>query len=125
MTPNFIKSHEAAADIERYRFVAFSGTGKLVTTAAAATDPIIGSSDTFGAEAGQMADIIQGGWGSIEAGGTFAAGDPLTADADGKAVKAEPVAGSIVRIGGFAQDAAVDGDIVDYLVAPGIINTPA
>ncbi|HOV04492.1 MAG TPA: DUF2190 family protein [Hyphomicrobiales bacterium] len=125
MTPTFIKSFLAAADIPARRLVAFSAGTTTVVPAAAATDPIIGVSDHLAVVAGGMADVIQGGWGEVVAGGAIAPGDPITSDAEGRAIKAEPVAGAVVRVAGFAQSDAALGDVIDYLVAPGVLATPA
>ncbi len=124
MTPSFIKSFPAGADVDGQRIVKFSGTDNEVVAGAANTDALIGVSDTLGADAGDMLDVIQGGWGNVQAGGNLSAGDPITADANGKAVAAAPVASTVVRYVGFVMVDAVDGDIVPFLFAPGIINTP-
>lgn len=120
-----IKSFRANAIVTGLRLVAASTTDKEVVTASDPTDLIIGVADTFDTDAGEMADTILSGVAPVKAGGDIDFGDPFTADADGKAVKAVPVAGSVVRYAGFAlQDAALD-DEFSAVIAPGILNTPA
>lgn len=120
-----IKSFRALTLVHGLRLVAASATDKQVETASAATDPILGVADTFDTEAGEMADVIMSGLAPVMAGGDIDFGDPVTADADGYAVAAVPVAGSLVRIAGFAMCDATTGDRFDILVSPGILNTPA
>ncbi|ELT49071.1 MULTISPECIES: DUF2190 family protein [Brucella] len=119
MTPTFIKSFRALAAVAGYLIVKAGVDGVAVATSE--TDPLIGAADSMGAPADGMLDVIQGGHGEVRAGGTFAFGDPLTADAQGRAVKAVPVAGKLVRIIGFAMQDADENDIVPYLFAPGCI----
>lgn len=119
-----IKSFRALALVAGQRLVAASATDREVVTASAPTDLIMGVADTFDTDPGNMADVIMSGPAIIQAGGDIDFGDPITADANGKAVKAIPVAGSIVRYAGFAlQDAAAD-DLFNGQIAPGILNTP-
>ncbi|MFT0861745.1 hypothetical protein [Ancylobacter sp. G4_0304] len=118
MTPTFIKSHLAAAAIAPYRILKLDATG--VSQAAAATADIVGVSDSMGADAGKMADVIQGGWAEVEYGGNVVAGKPLTADAQGRAIQA--TAGAGVRIIGFAQAGGALGDIGAVLFAPGYFS---
>lgn len=125
MIPVLIKGLEAAAPIAGNRIVAFNGVGAKVATATAATDKLAGVSDRMGAQTGGLVDTIQVGLGDVQLGGTVAAGDLATSDAQGRAVKAMPVAGSQVRTIGEFQDAGVSGDIVPILVVPGVISTPA
>lgn len=117
-TPTFIKSHLAAAAISPFRILKLAAAG--VSMAGAATDDIVGVSDSMGADAGKMADAIQGGWAEVEYGGNVMPGKPLTADAQGRAVQA--VAGAGVRIIGFAQQAGALGDIKSVLFAPGFYS---
>ena len=58
----------------------------------------------------------------VEAGGTLAAGDPLTSDASGKAVKATTGGDRLI---GFALTSASAGDIITYIHAPGTLGVAA
>ncbi|PRA87929.1 hypothetical protein CQ054_05890 [Ochrobactrum sp. MYb29] len=119
MTPTFIKSFLALAAVAGHLIIKAGVDG--VSVATSNTDPLIGTADSMGAPADAMLDVVQGGHGEVRAGSTFAFGDPLTADAQGRAIKAEPAAGKLVRIIGFAMQDAVENDIVPYHVAPGCI----
>lgn len=124
MNPVLTLSRAALAAITGNLIVAYSGDG--VITATGPTDPLAGVADSMGASAaGNMLDVVKVGLGEVRAGGTITAGDPLTSDAAGKAVKAVPVAGSLIRLIGFAEVDAEDGDIFEFDVAPGVLNTPA
>ncbi|MEI6158362.1 MAG: capsid cement protein [Roseococcus sp.] len=71
-----------------------------------------------GAASGERMDIALGGLVEVVAGGTIAAGDPVTSDASGAAVIAAPAAGVNARVLGFAHEAAVAGDIFRVLLSP-------
>lgn len=120
MTPTFIKSFRALVAVAGYLIVKAGIDG--VEVASSSTDPLIGAADSMGAHADGMLDVIQGGWGEVRAGGVLKFGDPLTSDAQGRAVKAEPDAGEIVRTIGFAMSDAAENDIIPYHVAPGCIG---
>ncbi len=124
-TPIFTKSFRTgAAAIVGYLIIKF-GAGGFAEVASAPTDPLIGAAGALGAPANGMVDVDEAGWSEVRAGGNISWGDPLTTNNQGKAVKAVPVAGSVIRIIGFARmDAAAD-DIIPFIVAPGVLATPA
>lgn len=124
MTPVLTKSFKTEAAIEGHLIVA-AGDGGVVIAATSARMPLIGAAGSMGAPAYGMLDVVLVGRDEVRAGGDISFGDPLTSDANGKAIKAVPVAGSVIRVVGFAQTDASDGDIFPYLVAPSVIATPA
>jgi hypothetical protein len=79
----------------------------------------------MGCDASEMLDVIMAGEGEVTAGGNIAFGDPLTSDANGKAVKAVVTSSASVRIAGFANQAAVAGDVFRYTIAPGFLTKPS
>lgn len=121
MNPTLIKNKVAEADVAAYRIVKHGSAGGVVQ-AADASAALVGISIELPAAAGARLDVAQGGIPSVEYGDTIAAGDPLTADADGKAVKAAPAAAQNAFIIGFAEVDGVAGDIGSVLFAPGSIN---
>lgn len=124
-TPLLIKSFRVgAAAIAGFLIIKF-GAGGAAELATAGTDPLIGTAGSMGAPANGMVDVDEVGWSEVRAGGNVSWGDPLTANNLGRAIKAVPVAGSVVRIIGFARSDASDGDIIPYIVAPGVLATPA
>lgn len=118
MIPLLIKSLRAEADVLPYRIVAFSevATNSMVSLAAAASDPLAGTTGKLGAKAGDLVDVVVIGEGEVQLGGTVTAGAPLTSNAAGKAIVAT-VAGQ--RIIGFAGAPGVADDIIPYTAAPG------
>jgi hypothetical protein len=121
--PGLSKTYIAAALISAYRIVKFTAVDGEVTTSAAAADKHIGVSDRVNATAiGDRLDIWRSGIVEVEYGGTVAQGDPLTSDAQGRAVVAAPAAGVNVRIIGHAEVAGVVGDIGSFLIAPGTLQ---
>lgn len=122
--PLFINSFVVGASIAPNRICAFNADGTL-RPAAAATDGLAGATDGLGGPVvGDTVDVAQGGWGEVQAGGPISPGDPLTSDANACAVKAVVAAGTTKNCIGFAQKAAVAGDIFPYLAAPHVIAAP-
>lgn len=97
--------------ITAHRFVKFAGG--FVENAVSAKDDIVGISDIMNSQADDIAEIyLPGELAEIEAGGTFEAGDALTSDTQGKAVKAQ----NGDNIGAVATDSASEGDVVKVIV---------
>lgn len=113
-----IRNFVAAAAISPYRLIKFGGTAGTVQHAVAATDLIIGVSTDVSADSAARADVIYSGPAKVEAGGAFAAGDPLTCDDSGRAIKADIAAGGQISIAGYAMEAS-DGEsnIIDMAIA--------
>lgn len=124
MIPTFTKSYVALTAVAGRRIVAFAAptTNASVEQADAATVTAIGISDTLGAGAGQMLDVHRAGLVEVELGGTVAAGDPLTSNADGKAIKAVAATGSTIWIAGYADAPGVAGDYIDCFAAPSVLH---
>lgn len=116
------KSRRAAGIIPAYRIVKPGAEDGQVALATAATDALMGTSGQLPAAAGERIDIDLGGMPEVELGGTVAAGDPITCDANGKGIKAEPEAGANVRYIGFADTAGTNGAVITYLHAPGVMQ---
>ncbi len=107
-----VKSYQASSAIEAYRFVKFTDE-KSVETASTATDNIIGATDSIRTIENDMANVfLPGEIALIQAGGTFSAGDALTSDENGCAVKAE--AGN--NIGAVALQDAVQNDVIQAII---------
>lgn len=107
------KSRIAATAIEPYTIVKPSAESNNVTTATAATDNITGVACSINVNKGDVVDIVQGGYAEVRFGGTVAAGDKITSDTQGRAVKA--TAGN--RILGISSFAAVENDINEIVVS--------
>lgn len=120
MTPVLIKSFAALAAVASFSIVRAAVGG--VQASGANTHPLIGVADSMGAELGGIVDVVQAGWGEVRAGGTIAFGDPLTSDAQGHAVKAVAVAGTVVRTIGFAMADADANDVFPVHIVPGSIG---
>ena len=121
----FDVSLKVNADFSAKQFfiVKMSTTARTVALGAAATDKLIGIMQDAPTASGKIGTVRVSGLSKISAGGTFAAGDALTSDAAGEAVKADPAAGVNNGQVGIALEAAVDGDIVTCLLQPGNIQT--
>ena len=90
--------------------------------AAASTDLVIGVNEALPVAAGERVDVIRAGIADVEFGGNVTRGQPVTADADGKAVVAAPAAGVNAHIVGFAEVSAVAGDIAPVTLARGVMQ---
>lgn len=119
MNPRLTKSRRAAADIAagflilKYATPAVDGT---VAVATGPTDALAGVADSLAVTQGQMQDVHVLGFTEVRLGGTVAAGDRLTSDANGKAVK---VAAATDHSIGFAQAPGVADDIIPITAVPG------
>lgn len=96
-------------------------TGKKGAKAAGSTAAIIGVA-LYDVAAGQTGTVQVAGVARVKLGGTVAAGDPITSDANGQGVVAAPAAGVNAYIVGVALEAGVSGDLIDVLIAPGRIQ---
>ncbi len=124
MIPTFIRAYAASAAIAGCRIVTFDvpASATTIATATSGTVPLVGVSDRMGADTGGMCDVHRGSLVAVQLGGAVAAGDPLTANATGLAIKAVPGAGTNLNIIGFADQPGVSGDIIDVFIAPGVIR---
>jgi len=122
-SPLLIKSFKATAVAIGAYLIAKATTGaNTVEIAAANTDPLLGSVGNLGVEAGGQADITMSGWSEVRLGGTVAFNDPLTSDANGKAIKALPSASTQVRLIGYAMQAGIADDVIPYHAALGQLS---
>lgn len=121
MIRGLTRSYEASAPIAANRIVAFSdaANSSKIATASAANQPLAGTTGQLGGGAGTMVDVNRSGVPTVQLGGTVGAGDPLTSNGVGKAIKAT-VAGQ--RIIGTAEQPGVLDDIIDYFSAPGVLG---
>lgn len=118
----FSKSFRAAGAIAGYLIAKHSAAGGTVQLATSNTEPLIGAVDSLGVAAGELADFNFGGVGEVQLGGAVDAGDPLTANANAKAIEALPSNSTQVRIIGFALTAGAADDIIPYSIAPGCLS---
>lgn len=112
-----ITRFEAESAIEKYRIVKFGTADNLIGKASAASDAIVGISiGNFDIEIGEGCDVMRSNISPVVYGGNITRGQPLTSDADGKAI----VASGGQRIIGFAEESGVLNDIGSVLICPGI-----
>lgn len=104
----------AEAAVEDYRIVKPGATVGGCVKASAATDKIIGTSDELAHAAGEVVDVAVGSVPKVRLGGTVAAGDALTSDANGKAIATTTTGNRII---GYAEAAGVLDDVITYLRA--------
>lgn len=121
-TPTLTKNFIAEAAVTKRRIVKHGAADGKVLHGAAATDFVFGVVADLDAALGARADVVVAGIVKTEFGGAIARGEPVTSDANGKAVKAAPAAGVNNRIIGFAWVSGVDGDIAPVQLAPGQIQ---
>jgi len=116
-------SFTAAAAIYAHRIVAATDTEGVVAQGAADTDALIGVTGPRGTEAAdRRVDVFLGGPQQVTAGGVFAFGDPVTSDAEGKAVAAAPETGVNARIIGIALETGAADALTRILILPGVMQ---
>jgi len=112
------KSLQATTAIPARRFVAYGAADGTGVPASGTAAFIAGISSDLDTDVGQRASVfMNGNIAEVTYGATVARGDPLTSDAQGRAIKAT-AAGQFV--GGFAEISGVVGDIGSCVVSPGI-----
>lgn len=120
-TDGLTKNFRAGAAIGARLFIKPGASDIEALPAAAATDAIMGVSVELPAAQGERLDVAMGDIPDITYGGNVTRGDPLTSDAQGRAITAVKTANTLVRIGGFALVSAVAGDIGPMRFAPGLL----
>lgn len=88
MKPTFIKGYLAVAAIAAHRFVAYGDSAGEAVQASDAEQTLLGVSDSLGAKAGEMADVVRTGISEVEYADDISVGDRLTNDENGCAVVA-------------------------------------
>lgn len=121
-TPGIYKNFEAEGEIGPYVIVTHGTADYAVKAATGATVALVGTTDELGKLSNGRVDVCTVGIPEVALGGTVAAGDPLTSDASGKAVKAT-AAGN--RILGFALVSGASGDIIPYQYSLGTLAVAA
>ncbi|HXS18967.1 MAG TPA: DUF2190 family protein [Polyangiaceae bacterium] len=107
-------ARKAAADLNPYRILKGNANDGEVLQSSAAADKHLGVSGPDAVTSGNTASLHVDGIVPVEYGGNVAVGDPLTSDANGKAVVATAGQRSI----GFAQEVGDDGTIGSAHLAP-------
>ncbi len=123
MHNSYFKTFKAEGAIGAY-CIAKAGSipGTNIVGATAPTDKLIGPIDNIPAITGDDVDVNLMGQHSVKLGGTVAFMDPLTSDANSKAVVSAPGAGVTHVIIGYAMKAGVADDIIPYLGARGTLK---
>lgn len=106
---------QAQTRIEPYRILRPGATSAAVQYATQADHAALFVSSDRGADAGAHLDVVIGGIAPVDIAGNIAAGEPVTAAADGKGVKADE---GDFRVG-FAIEGGANGDRISILLAPG------
>lgn len=112
-------NYRASGAVSPHRIVKFTTTDRVVSQASAATDKFCGVSTQVSTATGERIEVVRTGIAPVEYGGNVAAGDPLTSDANGKAI----VATFGTRFIGIAEEQGDDGTIGSMLIAHGYIET--
>lgn len=119
---DLIKNYLAETTVTKFRIVAWGASDYAVKQTAASTDKSIGVVEAFSAAAGERVDVVRSGLTPVEYGSAVTRGDPLTSDAQGRAVVAAPGAGVTAVVIGFAEVSGVAGDIGFVNVVPQYIK---
>lgn len=116
------KAFTAEAAIAANRIFKFGAADGGALQGAAATDRLVGVTDTIAIASGERFDGVLNGIADVKLGGTVVRGDPITSDATGQGVVAAPGAGVNNRIIGFAMKSGVAGDIIEVALEPGFMQ---
>jgi hypothetical protein len=105
------RSSLAEAAVAAYLIVKPGVAAGSVVPAAAATDKLMGTNADLDKAIGELADIGVSAVHKVKLGGTVAAGDALTSDANGKAIATVTTGNRII---GYAEIAGVLNDVITY-----------
>lgn len=119
--PILTKNVVAGAAITGKRLLKLGSADDTLIQAVDDAAPILGAAQ-YDAASGKHVDVDMMGLVTVVAGGTVTRGDPVTADANGKAVSSAPGAGVNAWIAGIAMASAVADDEFEILLAPGRIQ---
>jgi|CXWL01.1.fsa_nt_gi hypothetical protein len=123
MTPILTKSFKAGAAIAASRFIKMGAADWAAIQAADAAAPILGvSAPNVAAATDQSVDVVMDGIALVECGGVVTRGQFVEADANGKAVNANIVAGALKYVGGIALETGAAGELVPVRVQPTVIG---
>lgn len=115
MKRTLILNYIAASAIAAYRIVATGTDDDTVIQASEGSQGLIGVSTEVSTSEGGRADVVHNGASPVEYGASVNYGDPLTADAAGKAISAQP--GD--RIVGTAMCSGINNDVGLVLISTG------
>lgn len=113
-----VKTFTATSLVEKRRIVAFGAASGLAQQALPGAN-LLGVSGVRGAQPGTPLDVYLSDVHGVECGGALEAGDYVTADAQGRAIKAEPAVGATMQVIGRTLDGCdAAGAICDILIQP-------
>jgi hypothetical protein len=120
--PEKIKNYSADGAVGQFLIVKPGGAAGQVKVAAAATDKLLGVSTFVEADDGEPCDIVHSGIADAICGDAVDAGDLLTSDGAGRAVKAAPAPSINNRLIATALADGTAGDIIPVLIRVGSIQ---
>ena len=121
-TTSFISTFVAGAEIANPRIVKPAADEYNVIQADGGADPLIGVTTEIPGVEGDAVDVQTGGIAEVECGGSFDFGAPLTSDAEGRAIEANPAPGENQHIVGWARSDGEEDAIGYVAVVPGVIH---
>lgn len=123
--PGLITPFTATAAIGKYLIAAHGAADGTAVQADDGSTMMVGVTTDIPAAAGETVDVVRSGPASVTFGGNVTRGNPLTADANGRAIAVALPAEADTFIVGYAEVSGVAGDIASALIAPGFIPATA
>ncbi|EPK4543384.1 hypothetical protein [Serratia marcescens] len=118
--PGLITCHKTEVALAARRLVTHGSVPDEITLAVDSSKLIIGVTTIVTSDVGEPTDVVRSQLTPVVYGADIVAGDPLTADAEGRAVKA--TSGFYL---GFAEYDGAEGDIGSVWIAPGQLTAAA
>ena len=116
------KAYRAQGLITKRSLCVWGNADGAATLATGSAAPLLGVSAEIDCADQIICDVFREGLVDVIYGGVVNRGDPLTANATGQAVTANPAAGVNAYIVGFAEVAGVAGDVGFVFISPGRIQ---
>ena len=123
--PGLTTAFRAGGAITKRRILTDGTADGVAIQATGATARLLGVSTDIDTDSGATVDAIRTGLAPVEYGGTVARGNPLTADASGRAIAATLPIAANTYIVGFAEVSGVLGDIGSVQIAPALLALSA
>ena len=121
----YIRNYTAGGAINPFRLIRRGAVDGQVLQANANNAVLVGVAvipETTTVAANERVDVGLDRFLPVEYGGAVSRDDPLTSDAQGRAIAAAPAVGANMHIIGYADVAGVSGDVVDVYIRPARIQ---
>lgn len=117
-TAGLEKSVKCTAAVAAFTLAKFGADDDTMSSAAAATDNVVGVFQHATTAAGEEVRVMLDGISRVKIGGNVTRGDLIGSDGSAQGVSVAPSAGTNNRVVGIALASGVSGDIIPVMIVP-------